>query len=127
MKSILIVISVFIATIICIALLSPWPFAIGTLAAWVTTGSFFIQVLHILKNKDTTGISLGMYASLFFGVTCWAFYGIKIGDWLLIVANVITMLLASSVIFLKLYHERKSSFFKRLSKKSSRIKINSEK
>ncbi|RLM17837.1 hypothetical protein BIY26_19845 [Brenneria goodwinii] len=80
--------------------------ALGTLAAWVTTGSFFLQVVHIIRNKDTTGISLGMYASLFFGVSCWTAYGFNIQDIPVMTANGITMLLAVVVIALKLYNER---------------------
>ncbi|TCT88223.1 MtN3 and saliva related transmembrane protein [Gibbsiella quercinecans] len=106
MKSILIVVFTIAAAMLSIIFLSPWPFALGTLAAWVTTGSFCLQVLHIIKNKDTTGISLGMYAALFFGVSCWTFYGFKMHDVPVMSANGITALLAFAVIVLKLYHEK---------------------
>lgn len=87
--------------------LSPWPVALGTLAAWVTTGSFLLQVLHIVKNKDTSGLSLGMWAALFFGVSCWTWYGFQKGDIPVMAANGMTAVLAGMVIALKLFHERR--------------------
>ncbi|MFU9137646.1 MULTISPECIES: SemiSWEET family sugar transporter [unclassified Erwinia] len=106
MKNILIVAATVILALLSIVFLSPWPVALGTLAAWVTTGSFFLQVLHIIRNKDTSGLSLGMWASLFFGVSCWTWYGFRMGDIPVMSANGLTALLALAVILLKLYHER---------------------
>ncbi|WP_075180409.1 SemiSWEET family sugar transporter [Pantoea sp. 1.19] len=106
MKNILIVALTVALALLSIVLLSPWPVALGTLAAWVTTGSFFLQVLHIVKNKDTSGLSLGMWAALFFGVSCWTWYGFRLGDIPVMAANGVTALLALAVILLKLWHER---------------------
>ncbi|WNN44375.1 MULTISPECIES: SemiSWEET family sugar transporter [Winslowiella] len=106
MKNIAIVALTLILALISIVSLSPWPIALGTLAAWVTTGSFFLQVLHIIKNKDTSGLSLGMWAALFFGVSCWTWYGYRMGDIPVMCANGMTALLAFTVIALKLWHER---------------------
>ncbi|MBJ7221441.1 MULTISPECIES: SemiSWEET family sugar transporter [unclassified Brenneria] len=105
-KHLIIVLGTIVAAALSILALYRWPIALGTLAAWVTTGSFFLQVLHIIRNKDTTGISLGMYAALFFGVSCWTAYGFKVQDMPVMTANGITTLLAIVVIMLKLYNER---------------------
>ncbi|KAA8996152.1 hypothetical protein FJU30_22575 [Affinibrenneria salicis] len=105
-KHLMIVLATVVAAGLSILALYRWPIALGTLAAWVTTGSFFLQVLHIIRNKDTTGISLGMYAALFFGVSCWTAYGFKVQDVPVMTANGITTLLAALVIALKLYNER---------------------
>ncbi|MFP1762902.1 SemiSWEET family sugar transporter [Lonsdalea quercina] len=105
-KNITIVAGTMVAAAVAIVTLYRWPMALGGLAAWVTTGSFFLQVLHIIRNKDTTGISLGMYAALFFGVTSWTAYGFNVQDIPVMTANGITALLALVVIVLKLYHER---------------------
>ncbi|ORM76632.1 hypothetical protein HA42_18850 [Pantoea deleyi] len=106
MKNILLVVLTIIAALLSAFLLSPWPVWLGTLAAWVTTGSFCLQVLHIIKNKDTSGLSLGMWGALFFGVSCWAWYGFRMSDIPVMTANGITALLALTVILLKLWHER---------------------
>ncbi|MCG8708077.1 hypothetical protein JHU04_001279 [Brenneria sp. 4F2] len=105
-KDLMIVSGTFVAAALSILVLYNWSMALGTLAAWVTTGSFFLQVVHIIRNKDTTGISLGMYAALFFGVSCWTAYGFKVQDVPVMTANGITTLLALLVIGLKLYNER---------------------
>ncbi|MCL2895247.1 SemiSWEET family sugar transporter [Brenneria tiliae] len=105
-KHLLIVLGTVAAAALSILAFYQLPIALGTLAAWVTTGSFFLQVVHIIRNKDTTGISLGMYAALFFGVSCWTAYGFKVQDVPVMAANGITTLLAMTVIVLKIYNER---------------------
>lgn len=44
---------------------------IGTIAAILTTLSFVPQAYQVIKTKDTSGISLGMYIAFVIGV----FYG----------------------------------------------------
>lgn len=106
MKNILLVILIIVAALFSVLFLSPWPVWLGTLAAWVTTGAFCLQVVHIIKNKDTSGLSLGMWGALFFGVSCWTGYGIRMNDVPVMAANGITAILAITVIMLKLWHER---------------------
>ncbi|WP_269915023.1 SemiSWEET family sugar transporter [Acinetobacter sp. HY1485] len=106
LKDIYIVIGTVIAVCISVAILYQYPVALGALAAWVTTGSFFLQVVHMIRKRDTTGVSLGMYAALFFGVTSWTFYGYQMHDIPVMTANGLTAVLAIVVIGLKLYNER---------------------
>lgn len=121
-KDILLIIGTIIAVTISVISLYHWPVALGALAAWITTGSFCLQVVHMIRKKDTTGVSLGMYAALFFGVTSWTFYGYKMNDIPVMSANGITAILAITVIVLKLYNERpikqKKAAKTRLMKKS---------
>ncbi|MBF7691091.1 MULTISPECIES: SemiSWEET family sugar transporter [Acinetobacter] len=121
-KDILLIIGTIIAVTISVISLYHWPVALGALAAWITTGSFCLQVIHMIRKKDTTGVSLGMYAALFFGVTSWTFYGYKMNDIPVMSANGITAILAITVIVLKLYNERpikqKKAAKTRLMKKS---------
>lgn len=121
-KDILLIIGTIIAVTISVISLYHWPVALGALAAWITTGSFCLQVVHMIRKKDTTGVSLGMYAALFFGVTSWTFYGYKMNDIPVMSANGITAILAITVIELKLYNERpikqKKAAKTRLMKKS---------
>lgn len=106
LKDIYLVLATIITVCIAVACLYQYPVALGALAAWVTTGSFFLQVIHMIRKRDTTGVSLGMYAALFFGVTSWTFYGYKMHDIPVMTANGLTAVLAIVVIFLKLYNER---------------------
>lgn len=75
---------------------------LGYLAAFCTTFSFLPQVLHILKSGDTKSISLAMYSIFTSGVFFWLVYGIAVQDPPIIIANAITLMLASMILLLKL-------------------------
>ncbi len=75
---------------------------IGGIAATLTTCSFIPQVWRVWQTKHTKDISLHMYALFTLGVTLWLAYGILLGAWPIIVANGITLLLAGTVLVLKL-------------------------
>ena len=44
---------------------------VGSAAAVLTTLSFLPQVLHTLKTRDVSGISLVMYSAFTAGVALW--------------------------------------------------------
>lgn len=75
---------------------------IGTAAATLTTTAFIPQALQVLRTRHTKDISLGMYVIFTSGVALWAIYGWMIGSWPVIAANVLTLLLAGSVLVMKL-------------------------
>ncbi len=74
---------------------------IGTIAAVLTTLSFVPQAIQVIKTKDTSGISLGMYIMFVTGVFLWFVHGINIGDFPVIGANAITFVFASIILFYK--------------------------
>jgi MtN3 and saliva related transmembrane protein len=75
---------------------------IGTLAAVLTTASFLPQAWHTFRTKDVSGISLGMYSVFTVGVALWLVYGLMLGAWPVVIANCITLALASAILFMKL-------------------------
>lgn len=75
---------------------------IGSVAATLTTISFVPQVVKIFRTRHTHDISLVMYALFTLGVALWFFYGIMLDAWPIIVANGITLLLAGTVLIMKL-------------------------
>jgi len=75
---------------------------IGTAAATLTTLSFLPQVWKIIRSRHTADISLGMYALFTLGVAFWLVYGILNDSWPIIFANSITLLLAGTVLVMKL-------------------------
>jgi MtN3 and saliva related transmembrane protein len=77
---------------------------IGSIAAALTTTAFLPQAIHSWKTRDLSGISLPMYSLFSVGVACWFIYGLMITSWPIIIANGITLLLASVVLCLKLKH-----------------------
>jgi len=75
---------------------------IGTLAAVLTTISFLPQAMHTFRTKDVRGISLGMYSAFTLGVALWLVYGLLLDAWPVVIANVITLALASTILVMKL-------------------------
>jgi MtN3 and saliva related transmembrane protein len=79
--------------------LSDW---VGYAAAFLTTSSFVPQALHTFRTKDVAGISLGMYSAFVVGISLWLVYGLLLSAWPIVIANVITLSLASTILFMKL-------------------------
>lgn len=73
----------------------------GYLAAILTTLSFLPQAIKTVKEKNTEGISLIMYSMFTAGVLFWLMYGLFINDLPIIVANMVTLILAVSILYLK--------------------------
>ena len=78
---------------------------IGTLAAVLTTISFLPQAMHTFRTKDVRGISLGMYSAFTLGVAMWLVYGLMLGVWPVVIANIITLALASAILVMKLRYQ----------------------
>ena len=80
---------------------------VGSAAAVLTTLSFLPQVLHTLKTRDVSGISLVMYSAFTTGVALWLVYGLLLGSWPIVIANVITVMLALAIVVMKLVFGRR--------------------
>ena len=75
---------------------------IGFLAAILTTASFVPQAWHTFQTRDVRGISLGMYSVFTAGVACWLIYGLSLGAWPIVIANVVTLALSGGILVMKL-------------------------
>jgi MtN3 and saliva related transmembrane protein len=75
---------------------------LGYLAASLTTLSFVPQAWHTFRTRDVAGISLGMYSAFTAGVALWLLYGFALGAWPVIVANFVTLALATAILVMKL-------------------------
>jgi MtN3 and saliva related transmembrane protein len=78
---------------------------IGYLAAFGTTVSFLPQAVKTIQTKDTSGISLSMYALFTTGTLLWLIYGIMSGSLPVAVANTITFLFASIILVYKIRYK----------------------
>ncbi len=78
---------------------------IGFIAAALTTISFIPQAYKVIKTKDTSGISLGMYILFVLGVFLWLVHGIQVQDWPLIISNSITFVLSSIILTFKIKYK----------------------
>jgi MtN3 and saliva related transmembrane protein len=83
------------------------PDLIGYGAAVLTTAAFVPQALKSWSSRDLSGISLSMYSLFTLGVALWLIYGIALQSWPIILANGITLALASLVLVLKISHLRR--------------------
>lgn len=75
---------------------------LGYAAAFLTTVAFVPQALHTLRTKDTRAISLGMYVVFTAGIGFWFAYGLVLGSWPMIIANLVTFALAAAILTMKL-------------------------
>jgi MtN3 and saliva related transmembrane protein len=78
---------------------------IGLVAAVFTTASFLPQVFKTYKTKDTSGLSLSMYIIFFIGVLLWLIYGLWIQSLSIILANIITAILTSYLLAMKIKYK----------------------
>ena len=74
---------------------------IGFLAAILTTISFVPQAVHILRTRETGGISLVMYVLFTAGIAAWLAYGVMIASVPVVLANLVTIVLAGTILTLK--------------------------
>lgn len=79
---------------------------IGYLAASLTTLSFVPQAWHTFTTRDVSGISLGMYSAFTAGIVLWLVYGLLLGAWPIVVANAVTLALASAILVMKLRYRK---------------------
>lgn len=77
---------------------------IGLAAAFLTTVAFTPQVVKAWRTRSTRDLSLGMYLVLASGIVLWLAYGLMIGDAPLILANSVTLLLVSIILYCKIRH-----------------------
>lgn len=77
---------------------------IGYISAVLTTVAFVPQAHKSLKTRDLSGISLPMYTLFSLGVFGWLIYGYCIHSLPIMAANSITLILACTVLYLKIKH-----------------------
>jgi len=78
---------------------------IGLVAAFLTTGSFLPQAIKVIKTKNTSDLSLSMYSMFVCGVSLWLIYGLIIESLPIILANMITLILSGTILFMKIRYK----------------------
>jgi MtN3 and saliva related transmembrane protein len=78
-----------------------WITFVGLLAGTLTTVAFLPQVLKTWRSKSAEDISLGMFLTLCTGIFLWLVYGVFTRDLPVILANFVTFILASTILWLK--------------------------
>jgi MtN3 and saliva related transmembrane protein len=75
--------------------------AIGYAAALLTTVAFLPQAWLTYRTRKADGISLTMYSIFVVGIVLWLVYGVFVGRGPLIVANLVTLVLSSFILGMK--------------------------
>lgn len=78
---------------------------IGLTAGFCTTVAFLPQAIKTWKTKSAKDLSLGMYSIFCTGIILWLIYGILINDLPVILTNVASMILATSILYFKLSYK----------------------
>jgi len=76
---------------------------IGLAAGVCTTIAFVPQAVKTWQTKSAKDLSLGMYLLFCWGTLLWLIYGILIASLPIILANAVTLLLALSILYFKLF------------------------
>ena len=75
---------------------------IGMIAGTLSTFAFVPQVWRIWRTRSARDLSLPMYLIFAAGVALWFVYGLLLGAMPIIVCNGLTLLLAGTVLAMKL-------------------------
>ena len=75
---------------------------LGFLAGALTTIAFVPQLVRSWRSRSVKDVSCGMLTIFCTGVFLWLTYGLLIHSWPVIVANVVTLILAGAILILKL-------------------------
>ena len=78
---------------------------IGLVAGACTTIAFLPQVLKTWKSRSAKDLSLSMFSIFSLGVALWLVYGFLVNDVPVIAANMITLMLASTLLLFKLKYK----------------------
>lgn len=79
---------------------------VGYAAAALTTAAFAPQVWRTWRTRRAQDLSLAMLALMSGGNALWALYGVGVGAWPLVAANVATLALVLMLLAMKLAGRR---------------------
>ncbi|MCC6346962.1 MAG: SemiSWEET family sugar transporter [Nitrospirales bacterium] len=75
---------------------------LGLVAAVLTTSSFVPQLVRTWRLRETKDISLWMFLLIGAGIFLWMVYGFLIRDLPVIAANMVSFVLVSLILYLKI-------------------------
>lgn len=79
---------------------------VGIIAGVLCTLSFVPQVVKIYQTRDAGSLSYITFSLFAIGVFLWLTYGIMLKDYVIIIANGITLMLAVVIIIMKIVYEK---------------------
>jgi MtN3 and saliva related transmembrane protein len=82
--------------------MAAWFESVGSVAAACTTLCWLPQSVKIIREKKTDGISLVTQSVFTFGTALWATYGFLLNNRPVLLANLVTLAFAVTLLILKL-------------------------
>jgi len=82
------------------------PTTLGYVAGFLTTASFLPQVVKAWRTRSTEDLSYWMLGAFSGGVGLWIVYGLMLAEPPIVLFNAITLVLALTLVGLKLSHAR---------------------
>lgn len=79
-----------------------WTTIIGSAAAFGTTAAWLPQVFKTWKTRSAEDFSWSYLALFSAGVSGWTVYGVLRKDGVVIAANILTLLLVITIVFVKM-------------------------
>ena len=80
---------------------------VGIAASFLTAISMLPQLIRIIKEKHADTISWWVPIILILGVGGWVWYGILKNDWIIIIANSISLLINAAILGLSIRYRNK--------------------
>ena len=75
---------------------------IGIIASLLTTVAFLPQAVKIWRSKSAKDVSLAMFVCFCAGIVLWVIYGFMLGALPVILANVVTLCIAATILVFKI-------------------------
>jgi MtN3 and saliva related transmembrane protein len=75
---------------------------IGIVAGLLTTVAFLPQAVKIWRSKSAKDVSLAMFVCFCAGIVLWVIYGFMLGAFPVILANVVTLCIAATILVFKI-------------------------
>ena len=86
------------------------PDLFGFIAAALTTTAFLPQVIKTFKTKTADDVSIVMLIMFITGLLFWILYAIQTNSLPVLIANIITLMLNTTILFLKVTYKKKEPF-----------------
>jgi MtN3 and saliva related transmembrane protein len=83
-----------------------WVELIGGVGAVCTTVAFVPQLVRVWKLKRAEEISGAFFLLFTVGIVIWLVYGVLIDSWPIIIANAVTIVIATAILVLKFKWDR---------------------
>lgn len=78
---------------------------VGYIAAFLGTVCWLPQAWKAWSSRDTSGLSLPSNLMFLLTVSLWFCYGLMVGDWPIIIANICAILIVTSIVAAKLRYK----------------------